>query len=333
MYKIYTVHWADVWYGETVGAKGARLVLTPASWLYTLGWQLYASTYRAGVLTAKEPHRPVVCIGNLTVGGSGKTPLTQYVAEMLTQAGKAIVISCSGYGSRAQQSAALAPEGKLNALEWGDEAALLRDNLPSAQLIIGGERVHAAEIARSNFPEAVLVLDDGFQHLPLKKDLTILLDEPGPNHRCLPSGPYREPAGHRKYATLVIPGRFELERLALTLASPDGQKQVPPKCADLLCALGMPQRFIKAVESKGIALGTVLVKRDHAELQEGNLFDDLPAGRPLIVTEKDWVKLRERADIRKRDILIARYRVRVLPEGEFRTWLLERLDDINSQRN
>jgi len=171
----------------------ATIVLSPFAGLYALGWLGYEATYRWGLKRPSAPHHPVVCVGNLTVGGTGKTPTTRYLAELLLGMGREVVASCSGYGSAAAEAAQVAPMGPLSAHTWGDEAALLRYSLPEVPLIVGRRRVLAAELCHQHYPRAVLLMDDGFQHLPLAKDVAIVLDPPRRNRLCLPAGPYREP--------------------------------------------------------------------------------------------------------------------------------------------
>ncbi|MFX8929914.1 tetraacyldisaccharide 4'-kinase, partial [Acinetobacter baumannii] len=84
----------------------------------------------------------------------------------------------------------MAPDGPLDPAGWGDEPAMFRWLLPDVPLVVGRRRVLAAELVHQHFPKAVLVMDDGFQHLPVKKHIQILLDDPTPkNSRCLPAGP------------------------------------------------------------------------------------------------------------------------------------------------
>src|SRR5579885_1414322 len=200
------MHWRDVWFSKQAGFRLIRIALTPLSWLYAAGWQGYLTIYRFGWKKAKAPHHPVVCIGNLKAGGTGKSPVTRYVADVLSSLQRQVVISCSGYGAPRSEAATLTPKGPLDAREWGDEAAMLRAFLPDTPLIVGRDRVEAAKICNKTHPDAVLLLDDGFQHLPLAKDLTILLDPPAENGHCLPAGPYREPRRNRSRADLVLPG-------------------------------------------------------------------------------------------------------------------------------
>ncbi|RYD40359.1 MAG: tetraacyldisaccharide 4'-kinase, partial [Verrucomicrobiaceae bacterium] len=173
----------DLWESPALGPFFARLVLTPLSWLYAAGWQAYLATYRFGFKKAAEPHRPILCVGNLQVGGSGKSPLVRHLIDVLRGMGREVVVSCSGYGSPRAEAATLAPEGELDAAEWGDEPAMLRMQVPDLPLVVGRRRVLAAAIVHQHFPNAVMLMDDGFQHLPLRKTLSIVLDPLQPKNR------------------------------------------------------------------------------------------------------------------------------------------------------
>src|SRR5690606_29737026 len=140
-----------------------------------------------------KPHSPIICIGNLVAGGSGKTPLTLAVADLLLNSGRELVVSTSGYGSPRQHEASFAPSCQLDVEEWGDEATMMRWLKPELPLVVGRDRVRAAEIVASISPGAIMLMDDGFQHLPLKKDVTVVVDVKSANQFCFPAGPYREP--------------------------------------------------------------------------------------------------------------------------------------------
>ncbi len=270
----------------------------------------------------------MVCVGNLQVGGSGKTPITRFVARTLLEMGRQVVVSCSGYGSPHAEAASLAPGGELRPREWGDEPAMLRWLEPQLPLVVGGDRVAAARIVHDAMPDAVLVLDDGFQHLPLRKHLTLLLDPEEPdNASCLPAGPYREPRGNRRRADLVVPGRFHIERSPLRLIDPAGI-EVVPDAYSVLCALGQPQGFLNDLADGFSNAQKEFEPRllpDHDPLEAGTLFGGFPPDLPLVVTAKDWVKLRERSDVSQRTILIATYDLRLEPFEEFRSFLQGRL--------
>jgi len=309
----------EVWAGSNTGARALRLLATPASWLYALGWQAYLATYSLGLKKAKSPHRPVMCVGNLVVGGSGKSPVTMHIAKVLQDMGREVVIGCSGYGSPKAEAASLAPDGPLSASEWGDEPAMIRWLLPSTPIVVGRRRVLAAALVHERYPNSVLLMDDGFQHLPLAKQLSLVLDETDPlNARCLPAGPYREPRRNRNRADVVVPGLISIKRQPLHIVSPSGKPE-SPKEYSVLCALANPDRFLDALtEAFPNSLPNKAVKtfKDHDSLSKDTLWDSLPPNVPIVVTAKDWVKLRERADIVEHQILIALQDVELTPRKE-----------------
>ncbi|MFQ3587735.1 MAG: tetraacyldisaccharide 4'-kinase [Fimbriimonadaceae bacterium] len=309
-----------VWSHLGWGAVG----LAPLSALYAAGWLAYLGLYQSGLLRPKRPHRPVVCVGNLRVGGSGKSPVTMHVYEVLRGLGREVVVSASGYGSPASQAATLAPEGDLRAAEWGDEPSMFRLAYPEMPVIVGRDRVRAAEICAAEFPNATLLLDDGFQHLPLAKDITILLDAPGANGLCLPAGPYREPRRiGRRRASTVLPGTFQVQAEPLIFFEPRSGKVGPKESerVQLLCAIARPERFVEAVRRSGRDVGRCVLTRDHDTLTKGNLLQPFDPDVPIAVTEKDWVKLRERTDLDRFRFWVARHRVRVVPEERFAEFL------------
>jgi tetraacyldisaccharide 4'-kinase len=325
------MHIEEVWTGKSFKNRLLRTILTPASWLYALGWRLYLAVYQLGFKKAKQAHSPVVCIGNLQVGGTGKTPATIHVADVLIGLGRQVVVSCSGYGSKASEAARLAPQGPLQASQWGDEAALIRMLRPSIPLIVGRRRVLAAEICSREFPDSVMLMDDGFQHLPLHKDITIILDPPQPNKNCLPAGPYREPLSGRNRASLLIPGTqtFRMQAKPTQFRTPSEGSRELGGSIDVLCALGRPQRFIEGLLEKGLKIRTEKLLPDHDPLTDGNLLDGLEG--PIVVTRKDWVKLRERGDVESFDIVIADREITIEPAEDFRIWLQTKLNGIQKK--
>jgi tetraacyldisaccharide 4'-kinase len=320
-----TGHWDRVGLGS--------LALSPLAGLYSLGWLSYLAAYRLGLKRAKSPHSPVVCIGNLRAGGLGKTPTTLHVADVLSHLRRHVVLSMSAYGSPAAEAAQLCPDGPLSPSVWGDEPALARFLHPSIPIIAGRRRVQAAEICHEEFADSVLLMDDGFQHLPIKKHVTILLDPPDPpNPMCFPAGPFREPRSGRRRADTVIPGEFRAERTTRFWRFPSGV-EVPADSlagarATALCAIGSPHGFVDMLRILEVNVERAEFFRDHDPLTKGNLFSDLPTDVPVVTTLKDWVKLRERSDIEGREFLVAHYEVSIEPHEEFKTWLKNRLDEI-----
>lgn len=327
------MHWGEVWHGKTASARIARTALTPLSWLYTAGWQAYLGIYALKLKTSQEPHVPVLCVGNLQVGGTGKSPVSLHLASLLEQLGREVVVSSSGYGSPRSEGASVAPEGPLNPNEWGDEPAMFRLLAPELPLIVGRGRVEAGRLCHAHFPNAVMLMDDGFQHLPIKKHLTLLLDPPSANRRCLPAGPFREPYRNRTRASLVLPGEFAVIFRLKGFSNTAWQPEDTPSKANLVCALGNPTRFVQDVQNLGVHIQQRLLLPDHDPMDRGNLLDSLSPDLPLVVTAKDWVKLRSRSDLAKYQVLIACQEACIEPETEFRAWLAKRLDEFQTERS
>ncbi len=330
------MHPTDIWNGKGLGPTLARAALTPLSWLYAAGWQAYLGIYRLGIKQAQQPHTPVVVIGNLVVGGSGKSPTTLHLAKLLSEMGREVVIGCSGYGARRAEAASLAPAGPLDPAEWGDEPSMIRWLLPDVPLVVGRRRVLAAEIAHASNPTAVLLMDDGFQHLPLKKHVSLVIEQPAPqNENCLPAGPYREPRSNYSRADAVVWGAstaeagFTLSRGKTRLVAPD-LLPIEIGKATAICALGEPERFLSELDQI-LELQSPLVLPDHDDLREGTLLDRVPPGLPIVVTAKDWVKLRQRSDLEGSQFVIALQDVSVEPHDQFRAWLAAKLDEAQEQ--
>lgn len=299
--------------------------LWPLSLLYAAGWETYAATYRLGLKKSVKPHAKIVCIGNLKVGGSGKTPFTIYTAQLLQELGFSVVLGLSGYGSPRSKAAVQAPPGPLNPQEWGDEPSLVRDTLPDIPMIVGRRRVLAAEIANMAFPRSVFLMDDGFQHLPLAKDLNVILDASGGNHLCLPAGPYREPSRNLSRADLAVPSPgFEPVRTVFCTNS-DGTPADTKGDVNLLTAIAHPRRVIDSATALGFTVRQTVLLADHDPLRADNLLADLPSNVPLLVTAKDWVKLRHRDDIGHRDVRIMDVRVHLADDSKYRALLTHTL--------
>lgn len=318
---------ARLWNRSDAVAIALRIALLPFSALYWVGWKGYLAIYGLGLKRPSQPHRPIVIVGNFTVGGSGKTPITIYIAKILSKNGLQVVIGCSGYGSPRSKGASIAPGGTLDPHEWGDEPAEIREALPHTPLIVGRARVDAAKLCHEHFPEAVFLLDDGLQHLPLQADVRIAIDPPSANRFVLPAGPYREPASSTR-VDLALPGKFQpLRKTSIEVAS--GSSMEPSTLSNakvqVLCAIGNPQAFVQDLTSMGLEVTAVAALRDHDPMTAGTIFDSFEPETPIVVTQKDWVKLRHRSDLSQWKLWIARLEAHIEPEEEFCKWLLPRL--------
>jgi tetraacyldisaccharide 4'-kinase len=124
-----------------------------------------------------------------------------------------------------------------------------------------------------------------------------------------------------------MPGAFQTVSAPTVFRTPDGHVRAV-RVADVLCALGKPQSFLASLREAQVELCEIRLLRDHDPLTGGNLLSGFSRERPIVVTAKDWVKLRERPDVGQYEFLIASHEVSVEPQAEFREWLQTKLNGI-----
>jgi len=193
-------------------------VLAPLGVAYGAAGSARRALYRAGVLTVERVAAPVVSVGNITAGGTGKTPLVEWLARAAAREGRRVCILTRGYGRADAGKRVVVSDGErvlAGAREGGDEPRLLAESLRglSVAVVSDANRVAAAQWALKNLRSEVFILDDGFQHLRIARDLNILtLDatDPWGGGRQLPRGRLREPLGEMKRADLIVITRAEL---------------------------------------------------------------------------------------------------------------------------
>ncbi len=184
--------------------------LYPISLVYGAGQKLRAFAYRHRVVPARQLPCKVICVGNITVGGTGKTPMTMYVAQMIKQLGYRAAIVSRGYRGSAESQGGIVSDGKSIGMGpelAGDEPYLMARSLREIPVIIGKNRYASGMLALKQFQPDVIVLDDGFQHLRLQRDIDlVLLDHTLPfgNGHLLPRGILREPISALARSTACI---------------------------------------------------------------------------------------------------------------------------------
>lgn len=281
-------------------------LLLPLSGVFALAVALRRRLYSLGLLQSERLPVPVVVIGNINVGGSGKTPLVLWLAQQLQQRGWHPGIVSRGYGgaTHRRHAAEVHADGEARAI--GDEPMLLkrRSGLP---VFVGQDRTAAARALLAAYPECDLILsDDGLQHYRLARDVEIaVLDARGlMNGRLLPAGPLREPVGRlRQVDALVLHGSvehavtgvavFEM-KLAGTafysLADP-ARTCTASALGDLrlaaLAGIGVPQRFFDHLAGLGLKFSAHAFP-DHHRYRAADL--SAIHADALLVTEKDAVK-------------------------------------------
>ena len=185
------------------------MVLTIASSLYGAAATWRRTWYAANPSRRKHLIRPVVSVGNLRVGGSGKTPVVDYIARLLLANGKRPSILSRGYARR-DVSPGVTVVSTMDRVvagveQAGDEPLMLARNLPGVPVLVGSDRFLSGQFAEREFGVTVHILDDGFQHLRLERDVDLLLvSEDDLHDRVLPAGWLREPLASAARADAVL---------------------------------------------------------------------------------------------------------------------------------
>ena len=181
---------------------------------YLLGHHFRLWAYRLGVFPSRKLECRVISVGNLTLGGTGKTPFVIMIAEILRGNGLKPAILSRGYGGRSDHSINVVCDGRQTFLspDWvGDEAVMMAEKLKNIPILTGPDRYQTGRYALEHFGVDTLILDDGFQHLALKRDLDILLidhSRPLGNGHLFPAGELREPAIETRRADIVCFSRY-----------------------------------------------------------------------------------------------------------------------------
>ena len=277
-------------------------LLWPAAFLFGTLAAFRRSLYRWGVLKTVRLPITVIVVGNVVVGGSGKTPVVMAVVRHLQAQGLAVGVISRGYGRTARDCREVFEHSRI--ADVGDEPALIKRST-SAPVFVAARRAEAARALLAQYPDTQLIVcDDGLQHLALARDLEIcVFDDRGVgNGFLLPAGPLREPwprpvnlvlhtGAHPAFAGLTAQRtlahyavRADASRVALNdLARPDG----PPLLA--LAAIAKPEAFFAMLRAQDLPLARTQALPDHYDFvsYKANEYD----GYTVICTEKDAVKL------------------------------------------
>lgn len=299
-----------------------------ASHVYTAGVRARAWAYRQGVFRRISMSVPVVSIGNVTVGGTGKTPLTIFLATYLRKRGRKPAIVSRGYLKEGRGLVIVSDGTKVLAgrRQAGDEPYLMARALPEVPVVVGPNRTMAGYVAYGRFAPDIILMDDGFQHLKVQRDLDILVidaTDPFGNGRTLPRGILREPPNHIIRADLIVLTRVDqAEHLdearahirSLNPRAPIVESVHKPtalvhfqECRDLgvsalagarvvaLSSIGNPTGFERTLTDLGATLVDHWRLPNHHHYRRGPLADLVDRARDLNVaaiatTEKDTVR-------------------------------------------
>ncbi len=292
------------------------LILPPLSALYGAVTRTRLSLYRRGTFHSIKLDRPVISVGNITSGGTGKTPLVEWIARTLAAEGKKVCILTRGYGRDNPDRQIVVSDGNnvlASPSEAGDEPFLLATNLVGvAAVISNADRVEAARGAIKHLGTDCFVLDDGFQHLRVQRDLNIVtIDATSPwgGGHLLPYGHLREPLSGLSRADCVVITRTdqatnvhnlrdEIRHYTANVPIFNSRMRVKnppaamPSPVAAFCAIGNPRSFFNQLPD------VVLEKTfpDHHRYSQSDVDSLIDAARragarSLITTAKDAVKL------------------------------------------
>lgn len=310
--------------------RAAPIALAPLSLVYGAAVNIRSALYRNGIFKTQTVGVPVISVGNITTGGTGKTPLVEWIAGRLAERGERVCVLTRGYRRANPAERVVVSDGErivVDTSQSGDEAMMLaRSLVGKAAVVCDANRVAGARWAIENLHPDVLILDDGFQHVRIGRDLDIVtLDAMNPwgNGRLLPAGILREPIDSLRRADCIIVTRSSeaietglQERIkqatdAPTVRSTTVISRITPLDSPELeadrealrqhpvaafCGIGNPNAFFQQLRAGGFDLRHTKVFRDHHEYSQADI-DRLTRRatatgvQALITTAKDAVKL------------------------------------------
>jgi len=333
---------------------------SPQPWLAPLGAlmggaaALRAALYRRGVFAQARLQGPVISVGNLRVGGSGKTPIVAGLARMLMEAGQRVAILSRGYGGASRAPHLLVSDGVsvlADAATAGDEPVMLARQLPGVVVAVGPRRDLVGRWVEGRLGPRVFLLDDGFQHLCLGRDLDIVCVSPSDlADRPLPAGWLREGRAALDRADVVLLARdgvsddvigearakvgvdraFLVRRRARGFFGADGEAQAAPARAFLLSGIARPERFAADVAAAGAAVAGHAAFPDHHSFTAADVESTWARARAsgalaIVTTEKDLVRMPPRPDAPP--LLVLRIDVEIEDEPRFRSRVMRALRD------
>ncbi|MBI5638463.1 MAG: tetraacyldisaccharide 4'-kinase [Nitrospinae bacterium] len=330
------------------GLAGA--LFTPLSWLYGAGVRARLALYGAGLLTSEKVEGVrVVGIGNLTVGGTGKTPVAIMLASMLE---KPAIVS-RGYGRASAEPVQVVNDGKGNVAPYpdaADEALVCAAALPAVPVICAPRRVEGIRAARGLFGAKTAILDDAFSHLAAARGKNILLVDaldPFGGEKLLPAGRLREPLSSARRADAVLITRanmadkdtvagirlrlapllrpdtpvFECAIAAESVVAPSGETLAADiilggAAVTLVSGIAKPEQFEKTVKAFGADVARHHIFADHHRFTDAEL--EAVTGGLLLTTQKDAARMPEK---QRRRFHLLTLRAAVREGAAFAAWL------------
>ncbi|MFZ0481531.1 MAG: tetraacyldisaccharide 4'-kinase [Terriglobales bacterium] len=274
--------------------------MNPLTGIYGAASALRNSLFDRGTLAARRLQQPVVSVGNLSVGGAGKTPFVIALGELLKALGIRFDVLSRGYGRKTR--GALVVDASGSAADFGDEPLLIARRL-GVPVVVGESRYAAGQLAEAKFAPQLHILDDGFQHRSLARDFDIvLLTDRDFEDRLLPSGRLREPlASLARADAIVLPSESVADHAALRrkLIWRVKREVAIPGVSDspiVFCGIARPKQFFAQVRAAEIRTTAEIAFRDHHRYAPRDI-ERLQATRVqlgaggFLTTEKDAINL------------------------------------------
>ena len=314
-------------------------LLWPLSWLYFLATVLRRWCYAIGLFRVTSFDVPIIVVGNITVGGVGKTPLVSYLAKCCLADGKRVGLVSRGYGGQATRWPVSVTA--TTAAHWvGDEAVMLVAQT-GCPMVVGPDRVAAIKLLLAEHAVDVVISDDGLQHYAMQADLRIAVCDAvrqQGNGMLLPAGPLREPVSRLAAMDAVVyrgayphtdPDRYIMQvvlKSACNVVTGQTQALADFRGRELyaLAGIGAPEQFFMMLANAGLSCQTTSFV-DHHQFTRADI--DLPCDTEILMTEKDAVKCREFADQRHWYVPLE-----VVVNSEFKDYFIQRLHILLAKR-
>ena len=271
--------------------------MNPISAIFGAGVAIRNALYDRHIFKIHKLARPVISVGNISVGGTGKTPFVIALGELLNQRGIAFDVLSRGYGRSSTEIAVVDPDG--TSASFGDEPLLMARKL-GVPVIVGADRYQAGLLAEKQFSSKLHLLDDGFQHRRLHRDFDIVL-LPTEDYRgtLLPVGRLREPLKALQRAdAVVLQDSLELSAGPKRVWNVHRKIEIAEDSRRVIafCGIGRPQQFFDALQAHGQEVAGTMIFRDHRHYAESDISRLLETKKKLntsgfITTEKDAINL------------------------------------------
>ncbi|MDY7030649.1 MAG: tetraacyldisaccharide 4'-kinase [Thermodesulfobacteriota bacterium] len=337
-----------------------QIPLFPLSLLYRIIVQTRCLFYKRNVLQLKQLPCRVISVGNISLGGSGKTPTTHYIAQLLHDQGFQVAVLSRGYKGKARNKINLVSNGHeifLNPRDSGDEPYMLATKLNGVPVLTSKDRFKTGKYAIEHFGSSILILDDGFQHIQLKRDLDILLLDSqvmAGNTYLFPRGILREPLKNMKRADLflvtrskdprqnrelettikeikedamIFYGNFQPKCLINPFGETIGLNSLKDKRVLAFSGIAHPEYFTASLNELGATVVQELAFTDHHWYSHKDYEKIRRISREVditVTTEKDMVKI-DNSFLRDVKVCALRIKLFINREEAFRQFLLERV--------